>query len=90
VLRETQRDVKPGFVDHDWFVATLEARKVSQRQLAAKLDVDPASVHRLLTRKRPLRLDEAVAISRILYLPVMEILSHAGIDVAPPRYVVAA
>lgn len=57
-------------------------RRISQRQLAKLMGVDPASIHRLFTGKRPMRMDEATNLSRLLGVPVADVLSHAGLDVA--------
>lgn len=43
------------------------------------MGVDPASIHRLLTGERPMRLDEATSLSKLLDKPATEILEHAGI-----------
>jgi transcriptional regulator with XRE-family HTH domain len=68
-------------IDRRWFVDLLDERKISQRQFAKKLECDPASVHRLLTGKRPMRLDEATSIAHLLAVPVSDVLEHAGLDV---------
>lgn len=69
-------------IDGRWFTATLADRRMSQRQLAKLMGVDPASVHRLITGKRPMRMDEATEIARLLSLPVADVLEHAGLDVS--------
>lgn len=69
----------PHRIDGRWFTSTLRDRRISQRGLAKLMGVDPASIHRLLTGKRPMRLDEATALSKLLDKPVSEILDHAGI-----------
>lgn len=66
-------------IDGRWFTSTLRDRRISQRQLAKLMGVDPASIHRLFTGKRPMRLDEATALSKLLDKPVGEILDHAGV-----------
>lgn len=68
-------------VDTRWFNAALADRKLSQRQLARLMGCDPASVHRLATGKRPMRLDEASALANLLGKPVREILDHMGLPV---------
>lgn len=74
-------------IDRRWFTATLSDRKISQRQLAKKLQCDPASVHRLLTGKRPMRLDEATNIAHLLGVPVTDVLEHAGLEIKGERTV---
>lgn len=69
-------------IDRRWFTATLSDRRISQRQLAKLMGVDPASIHRLLTGKRPMRMDEAVNIASLLGVPVADVLGHAGVNVS--------
>jgi transcriptional regulator with XRE-family HTH domain len=71
-------------LDRRWFTTALADRRLSQRQLAKLMGVDPASVHRLLTGKRPMRLDEATALARLLDKPVTDVLDHAGVPLQPP------
>lgn len=66
-------------IDGRWLSSMLQDRKVSQRQFAKQMGVDPASIHRLITGKRPVRIDEAAQIARLLSLPVGDVLEHAGI-----------
>lgn len=66
-------------IDGRWFTSALADRRISQRQFAKLMGVDPASIHRLLTGKRPMRMDEATQIARLLSLPVADVLEHAGV-----------
>ncbi len=70
-------------IDTQWFVDTLASRRMSQRGLARHLGCDPSSVHRLLTGKRPMRLDEAEQLAALLGKTVSEVLDHAGIPIDP-------
>lgn len=68
-----------GPINTQWFVDTLNDKQMSQRGLAKHLGCDPSSVHRLLTGKRPMRLDEAEQLSTLLGKTVGEVLGHAGV-----------
>lgn len=66
-------------INTQWFVDSLNDKRMSQRGLAKLLGCDPSSVHRLLTGKRPMRLDEAEQLSTLLGKTVGEVLGHAGV-----------
>lgn len=68
-------------IDTRWFVDTLAERRLSQRGLARHLGVDPSQVHRLLTGKRTMRLDEAEQLAILLGKPVTEVLDRAGVPI---------
>lgn len=68
-------------IDTDWFLGQLTARRLSQRQLAKFMGIDPASVHRLLQGKRPMRFDEASQLAGLLGVTVDDVLRHAGLPV---------
>lgn len=68
-------------IDTDWFIAQLSERRMSQRHLARMMGIDPASVHRLLQGKRPMRFDEATQLSRLLGVTVDDVLRHAGLPI---------
>lgn len=68
-------------IDSAWFVNQLQERGMSQRRLAKDMGIDPASVHRLLQGKRPMRFDEATQLSVLLGVTVSDVLRHAGLPV---------
>lgn len=68
-------------IDTAWFVTQLSDRRMSQRALARLMGIDPASVHRLLQGKRPMRFDEATQLARLLGVTVDDVLRHAGMPV---------
>lgn len=68
-------------IDTHWFVSQLGAKRMSQRQLARFMGIDPASVHRLLQGKRPMRFDEATQLASLLGVTVDDVLRHAGLPV---------
>lgn len=70
-------------MDTAWFHETLARKKLSQRGLARLLGCNAASVNRLVNGKRALRFDEAERLSVYLGADVAEILTRAGINVAP-------
>jgi transcriptional regulator with XRE-family HTH domain len=67
-------------VDTRWFQSTLRECDMSQRELARRLRLDPAAVHRRITGKVPLRLDEVTTIARLLRVTPREVIEHAGVD----------
>ena len=73
-------------IDTQWFKAVLAYKKISQRQLAFKMGMDPASMSLMLRGKRPMRMIEAEKMSAILAVPLDEILFHAGLrGLGPPK-----
>lgn len=68
-------------IDQNWFKDKLKSVGISQRQLAKKMDLDPASVSYMLSGKRRMTMEEARAIAAHLLLPVTEVMRQAGIEV---------
>lgn len=67
-------------VDHGWFMDRIKlSRYKSQRGLAKALKLNQANLSRLLTGVRPMRLQEAEDLSRLLDIPLTEVLSHSGL-----------
>lgn len=66
-------------IDARWFDNHLQDRRLSRRQLARLMGIDPASVYRLLHGIRPMRMDEAAQLANILGVPVGDVLEHAGL-----------
>lgn len=64
--------------DKEWFRQQLARREISQRQLAALIGVDPATITYTLNGTRRLTLNELKQFSEILHLPVDEIMRHWG------------
>jgi DNA-binding XRE family transcriptional regulator len=64
-----------------WFQERLRSIKLSQRQLAKRIELDPAAVSYMLSGKRAMSMDEAKKIAAILLVPVTEVMRQAGIDV---------
>lgn len=68
-------------INQEWFKDRLRQLKLSQRQLAKKMDLDPASVSYMLSGKRRMTMDEARVLASHLLVPVTEVMRQAGIDV---------
>lgn len=65
----------------EWFRQLMASKKLSQRQLARLLDLDPAAVSLMLRGQRKMTNQEAHQISVILGMPITEVLRQAGIEV---------
>lgn len=65
----------------EWFRQRLADRKLSQRQLAKLMGLDPAAVSLTLRGQRRMTNEEAHFISSTIGVPVTEVLRQAGIDV---------
>lgn len=70
-----------NIIDHLWFVDKLRSLKLSQRQLAKMMGVDPASVSYMLRGKRNMSMGEAKEIAGYLNVNVTEVMRRAGINV---------
>lgn len=68
-------------VNQGWFQDRLKTLKMSQRQLAKKLGIDPASVSYMLSGKRRMTMEEAKEIAAHLLVSVTEVMRQAGIEV---------
>ena len=68
-------------INTEWFKDRLKAIKLSQRQLAKKIGIDPAAVSNMLNNRRAMSMDEAKYIADVFGLPVTEVMRHAGIKI---------
>lgn len=66
-------------VDTLWFKNLLADRDLSQRQLAKRLQLDPAAVSLLLRGKRKILLEEIERLAQVLDVPLIDVLQHAGL-----------
>lgn len=69
--------VKPNY---KWFTNALRDRRLSQRELAKRLGMDPGGLNRRLKGKSRLQLADASKIAIILEVPVADVLKNAGVD----------
>lgn len=65
----------------EWFKQKLSERKLSQRQLAKRMGLDPAAVSLMLRAQRKMTNEEAHFIASTVGVPVTEVLRQAGIEV---------
>lgn len=68
-------------VNTKWFKQELAARKMSLRELAKKMQLDPGALSLTLRGKRRMSSDEAHRIGILLGVPLTEVLRHAGVPV---------
>lgn len=66
-------------IDTQWFRGVLADRQISQRQLAFKMEMDPASMSLMFRGKRRMKFEDAEKLSKFLRVRVDEILYHAGV-----------
>jgi DNA-binding XRE family transcriptional regulator len=71
----------PSAINKAWFQEQLARIGMSQRQLAKRIDLDPAAISYMFAGKRAMSMDEAKAIAGQLLLPVTEVMRQAGIEV---------
>lgn len=65
----------------EWFRARMADKKLSQRQLAKMLAIDPAAASLMFRGQRKMTQEEAAKLSVILGVNVTEIMRQAGINV---------
>ena len=65
-------------IDTRWFQDRLADKQLSQRQLAARLRLDPAAVSLMLRGRRKMSVAEAAEIANYIGVEVDEVLRHAG------------
>ena len=68
-------------MDTQWFRHNLQDKKMSQRQLAKVMGIDPAAISLMFRGRRKMTPHEAHQISQILGVPILEVMRRAGIDV---------
>lgn len=69
-----------GKPNYKWFKNALSDRRLSQRELAKRLNMDPGGLNRRLNGKSRLQLADASEIAKILEVPVADVLRNAGVD----------
>lgn len=70
--------------DTRWFQNRLADQRLSQRRLAAMLNLDPAAVSLMIRGKRRMSAAEAAEIARFLGVSVEEVLVRAGVSPTIP------
>jgi len=68
-------------INQQWFQEKLRERKISQRGLAKRMELDPSSISNMFAGKRRMTPEEAKQIASYLLVPVTEVLRQAGVDV---------
>lgn len=68
--------------NYKWFSDRIKDRRMSQRELAKKLEMDPSSLSLLLHGKRRMLAKQASDIATHLKLPVEDVMRHGGADIA--------
>lgn len=69
-------------VNKRYFSDLMKDRKLSLREVARRMDIWPAALSRSLDDKRKMQMPEAVALARILSVPLTEVMVNAGIEQA--------
>ena len=72
----TEPGAKP--IDKKWFDDLLMDRRMTQRELAAAIDMDPSSLNLLLQGKRRMTTQKASDIARILGVSIEDVIAHSG------------
>ena len=66
-------------IDTRWFQDLLTDRQLSQRRLAREIGLDPSAVSLMFRGKRRMQMAEAAQVSRLLGVPLDDVIRHAGI-----------
>lgn len=69
-------------VNKRYFSDLMKDRRLSLREVARRMEVWPAALSRSLDGKRKMQMPEAVALARILSVPLTEVMVNAGIEQA--------
>lgn len=81
MLGSAQHGGMPPDINQEWFKDRLRDLKISQRQLAKRMGMDPASMSYMLSGKRRMSMEEAKVLASHLLVPVTEVMRQAGIEV---------
>jgi len=80
IIRDNRNRVAHGMgplVDTDWFKDKMAEARVSLRQLAPKMSMEPSSLSMTINGKRKLSADEASRLAGFLDVPVEDVLRAA-------------
>lgn len=80
MVQQVNKQWLAGKVDKQWFTNKIQDKKISQRQLAGRIDIDPSALSLILSGKRKLGMLEAARISDELGAPIEQVLNRAGIE----------
>lgn len=69
--------------NYKWFSDRIRDKRLSQRALATKLEMDPSSLSLLLHGKRRMRVEQASDIAKALDLPINEVMRKGGAENVP-------
>lgn len=69
-------------VDKAWFEDQLRNNQISARQLAKKMELDPSALSLIFSGQRRMKNEEAAALALHLNVPLADVLSHAGVNLA--------
>jgi len=67
-------------LNRNWFKEVLQSKKITQRKLSELLNLDEGAFSRTLSGLRKLQLHEAKEVSKILDVPLIEVLAHFGAE----------
>jgi len=67
-------------VNTDWFKETINAKKLTQRDVAEAIGVDPATLTLLFQGKRKMTLDRAKALSRAMGVSLHDVANNSGLE----------
>lgn len=70
-----------GTIDGRWFKDALRDRKMTQRQLAKAVGMDPSSLSLLLSGKRRMTVGTADLIAKAIGVSLDEVIVHAGVKI---------
>lgn len=68
-------------INTEWFTNRLAERRMSQRQLARLMGMDPAAVSLMLRGKRRMTVEEAAQIAVLLQSTTTEVMTAAGVPI---------
>lgn len=72
---------KKNVLNVRWFKEQIRAAKLSQRQIAFKMDIDPSIISHTFNGRRRMTFEEAVKWAELLGQPLSVVALNAGIDV---------
>lgn len=70
---------------NDWIKETLAAKKMTQRELAEAIGVDPSTLSLMLQGKRRLTLDKAKGMAQALQVSISDLAKATGFEVENPE-----
>lgn len=78
--KAAKRSTRAYPINSDWFYQLLEQKQVTQRKLAAEMNLDPSAITLMFQGKQEIRMPHAQVLARVLGVPYSDVVENLGGD----------